>query len=109
MVITEDPEVISEDSEQTDPVVISVDPQQTEQVVINQTDNAGSEIVEANSSTLAATTSSVAIQAGPSILDKVEMFCDKHDDGLDDESESECYDFQDEDFNFDQILFFSRD
>jgi hypothetical protein len=39
-------------------------------------------------------------------MDQVELLCDKEeDDGID----NECYDFQGEDFNFEQFLFYSRD
>ena len=45
--------------------------------------------------------SNIATQVGQSFMDQVELLCEKEED--------ECYDFQDEDFNFEQLLFYSRD
>ena len=45
--------------------------------------------------------SNIATQVGQSFMDQVELLCEKEED--------ECYDFQDEGFNFEQLLFYSRD
>ena len=50
--------------------------------------------------------SNIVIQVGQSFMDQIELLCDKEED---DDIDDECYDFQDEDFNFEQLLFYSRD
>jgi hypothetical protein len=52
-----------------------------------------------------ASSSNSVIQVGQSFMDQIELLCDKEED---DDIDDECHDYQDEDFNFVQLLFYSR-
>ena len=52
-----------------------------------------------------ASSSNSVIQVGQSFIDQIELLCDKEED---DDIDDECHDYQDEDLNFVQLLFYSR-